>query len=499
MSWDILSDFWDDYEYKDVVNTIWNNYEDLKEEQMELLKQIDNSKSIQTVPYDIKRKWKKIIWEVKDGEFVLQNDLEETITRVIVKRKGQYFLQTEDYQPLILTNEEGEEIKYKIDTVDIPFEEKEYNPLVFRDIQGNKLTPEDFDEYIENGRLITWAKEYYIHNNLVYKRYGELLGLNKSIYDLDVYSKRYYNIVRGMWYVYVNGPTIQNLKIGTYLLLDLPIVLNDNVRIEEWYSGWIKLDDGTEWYFNKNFRNNPNYFKGMSVPKYTFLVDALEIKDYKSHPGWWEDYYYFNNGEDIEKFSTVFFHLKGASFFNRMRDMTVLRTFLDRLLPQFVNLILFVDTTFDDGDTGEPGDPGDEIIPGDPDEGEDDDQEGGSQDPEDDPHGPGDDKGDDTPEDEGSWETAPGSVDGVEDAGAFDGDEGYYKRPGKLDPWFEKLAEATIADGPVQFRDYPDYHPSYALQMREYKFDGEIRFDNLGDELEITAVSDTETKKLTTY
>lgn len=497
MSWDILSSYWDDYEYKDVVETIWSNYESLRDEQMELLKAIDKSKSITTVPYEIKRRWKKIKWEVVGDEFLLRNDFNETITNVRVKHKGKYYLQTLDYKPLKIYDDEGKEIEYQIKILDIPFEDRTYNPIIFQDMNGNNLGPEYFEEYIKNGFLEVWAEEYFTHNNLVFKCYGEMLGLNKPIYDLDKYSKRYYNIVRGIWYVYVNGPTIENIKIGTYLFLDLPIVMNDNVRIEEWYSGYIKLDDGTEWYFNRNYKNHPDYFKGMVVPKYTFLVDSLEIKDYKSHPGWWEDYYYFDHGETIEKYSTLFFHLKGRSFFDRMRDMTVLRNFLDRIVPQYVNYILFVDTSFNDGEPGAPGDPGDEISPGDPGDGDDDYD---PDDPETWPPGPGDDDDlEEDPNDPGAGGAAPGADEGIEDAGPWDGDEGYDRRRDKFDPYFDKMAKATIADGPVEFRDYVDYYYSYALQRRQYKFNREIRFDNLGDELSIRIKEGDNEWSVTTY
>jgi hypothetical protein len=40
MSFDILSDFWDDYNYKEMIESIWENYEEFVAEEENLLEQI---------------------------------------------------------------------------------------------------------------------------------------------------------------------------------------------------------------------------------------------------------------------------------------------------------------------------------------------------------------------------------------------------------------------------------------------------------------------------
>jgi hypothetical protein len=359
MSFDILSDFWDDYNYKEMIESIWENYEEFVAEEENLLEQIDDSKSILSLPYEFELRWKKLKWKVVedlDGTKLdlLTNFDNEILTNVKVKEDDEYFLLDEDYNPVKIYDDDDNKIEYEIKVIDRPFKDEEtpYNPIEFRKKSNKELIPVNkLGDYFKDGFLQLWAKRYYIHNRLVLELYGELTELNKTIYDLNYYSKMYFNMVKAMWYILVNGPTIKNLKIGIFLFFNLPIILKEASTIEIWEEGHIKLSSGEEWVFGEELTLIEGYYdednnyvpitgEGQEIPRFVFLVEGIEIKDYLTHPEWWVDYDYFGGAIDIEKYSTSFISIDSNSFGTMTRDLTILGDFLERVVPQYVKLIL---------------------------------------------------------------------------------------------------------------------------------------------------------------
>jgi hypothetical protein len=554
-----LGDYWDKYHYKEVIETIWGSYDDLGEEQRAAIEAVNQSKSIKTVPYEIKKKWKKIKFKIIDGEFHLLTNFEDVITTINVFNDG-YNIFNKDLNPLKITNTYGMEKDYKISILDKPFNGgKPYNPIEFRDMNNQPLDISYFNDYIEDDVMEIWVENYYVHNPLVYETFGELVGLNKGVFGLNKYSRKYYNMTVAMWYVLVNGPTIENIKIGIYLFYNLPLTLAHEATIELWEPGRVKLSTGDEWYYKDDFTLIENYIDedyneipvngvGDTIPPFNFLVKGIEVKDYMSHPGWWKPMDYFDGDLDIEKYSTAFIEISGKAFGNQTRNLSILYDFLVRITPQYVHFELFLVTNGDDddygggwpgGDAGDSGDtwPGDDDsggdggdgFPGDTgDDGSLEPGDDGSLDPGDpppdndlrpdiefyDPSGNGEtelcktNKYDDFTPDNTKNDTAENEYDqgDDEDYGAGDGDDSGNKR--KLDngqatdyycprewvdteknlfddPWFEKDALAEIADRSINWGPVPDFHHTYALQDRYYEFDGYIKYDNMGDQLEI--------------
>jgi len=495
MGFDYLSDYWDTYDYKGVIETIWGNYDDLAEEQKAAIEAVNKSKSIKTVPYEIKKKWKRIKFKVIDGEFHLLTEFDDVVTSIEVLSDNGYNIFDKDLNPLSIKNSYGYDMEYKITITEKPFKELN-NPIEFRGVDNVPLTPENFEEYIEDDVLEVWVEDYYVHNRLVYETFGELVGLNKGIFGLNKYSRKYYNMAVAMWYVLVNGPTIKNIKTGLYLFYNLPMTLAQEATIEIWEPGHVKLSTGDEWYYKDDFKlidyyTDSDYNKipvngvGDTVPPFNFLVQGVEVKDYLTHPNWWEPMDYFDGDIDIEKHSTAFIEISGRAFGNQTRNLSILYDFLTRISPQFMTFELFLVTNTDDNDYGGeggsgglgPGDNNDGYDPGgEEDEGNYDDFEPDNDEDtsEDDDY----DQGDDDDYGEGD----DGAKHKIDNAQATD----YLDERGKLqDPFFEKDAEAEIADRPINWGPVPDFHHTYALQDRYYQFDGEIKYDNMGDQLTI--------------
>jgi len=496
MSFDKLGDYWDTYDYKEVIETIWGSYEDLAEEQKVAIEAVNYSKSIKTVPYEIKKKWKKIKFKIIDGQFHLMTDFEDVLTSIEVFEDNNYNVFDNNLKPLKLENQYGFEMEYKITVTDKPFNgEEPYNPIEFRDLNNNPLEVDIFNGYIEDDVLEIWVENYYVHNPLVYETFGELVGLNKGVFGLNKYSRKYYNMTVAMWYVLVNGPTIENIKMGLYLFYDLPMTMAQESTIEVWEPGHVKLSTGEEWYYKPDFKliehyEDEDYNKipvngvGDKVPPFNFLVQGIEVKDYLTHPGWWKPMNYFDSDIDIEKNSTAFIEVTGRAFGNQSRNLSILYDFLTRISPQYMTFELFLVTNTDDNDYGgggeggigpgggDPYDPGGDEDSGNYDDFEPENPDGGNGDNGNYDQGDGDDYG----------EGDDGAKHKIDNAQATD----YEDERGKLhDPWFEKEAEAEIADRPVNWGPVPEFHHTYALQDRYYQFDGEIKYDNMGEQLVI--------------
>jgi hypothetical protein len=411
-----LGDYWDDYDYKEVIETIWNSYDDLREEQKAAIEVVNQSKSIKTVPYEIKKKWKKIKFKIIDGQFHLLTEFEEVVTSIPIKVDGEYNIFDKDLIPLKIENDLNFEKEYKIAIVDMPFGSGEpYNPIEFRDMNNQPLGVDYFTNFIEDGIMEIWVEDYFVHNPLVYETFGELVGLNKGVFGLNKYSRKYYNMTVAMWYVLVNGPTIENIKIGIYLFYNLPLTLAHEAIIELWEPGHVKLSTGDEWYYKDDFTLIENYVDedyneipvngvGDVIPPFNFLVKGIEVKDYLSDPGWWKPMEYFDKDLDIEKHSTAFIEISGKAFGNQTRNLSILYDFLVRITPQFVNFEIFLVTNGDDDDYGQwPPGGGTGNWPGD-----DDGDTGGG------------DTGDGFPGDTGDGDTGDGWPDGDDDGGELE-------------------------------------------------------------------------------
>ncbi|MFW6025668.1 MAG: hypothetical protein ACOCRX_04935 [Candidatus Woesearchaeota archaeon] len=387
MSWKNLSDYWDDYEYKNIIESIWNNYEENQKEKLYLLSQINDSKSIITAPYSFKKKWKKLKWK-KEGEIfkLLTNFINETIVNIPIKLEdGSYNLRTKENKPFIIKDENGNELNYSLE-IDVPQ----------NNIQISGIDPIFLEKYITNNSLEVWVKEYYIHNEYILKTYAPLVELDETIYGINKYSKMYFNIIKAMWFVSVTGPTILNIKIGLYLIYNLPITLQENSKLEIFNKNHIKLDTGEEWNLDgklelaKKYPKENPYWKigefeidenieemyyidnsekgnieeqeekekydiikkeekeiirstkleeGMTVPQFTFLVDGPQLIDYLNNPKWLKEQYYFKDAIEIEKYCSTYVEIPSE---REEKNLDIIVKFLNKIVPQYIkfNIIL---------------------------------------------------------------------------------------------------------------------------------------------------------------
>lgn len=342
--WKGYPDYWSDFELRDVVETIWNNYHDKIKDLESFLSQIDDSKSVLTLSHKIRRTWLRLKWDMNT------NVAHYTGTGRLLEIPN---LVDDDY------NE-----------VDIPFQVDAENNTVILDADESMLEP--YKTIDEDGRwsVKLWAPVYYIHNPVINKFYAPLLGIDEleetyaRSYGIQPWSETYYRIVKGLWYVFTNGPTIENIRIGLFILFNIPFALRAGTvvrKIDDTGRGTsileIRTHDGTElndrWEFSNNFYCPFNV--GDYVEAFTPLVaGGVEIVDYLNSPDWWEVFPESSTKEKIaiiEKFCTCLIKVDGVSFF---RDQLVsegeikenipelYEAFTTRILPTFVKALILL-------------------------------------------------------------------------------------------------------------------------------------------------------------
>lgn len=345
MKWKNRSDFWDQYEFKDVVDAIWKNYAVKAEEQRLLLNQIDDSKSILTVPYKIKLLWKKLKWSIRDAKFnepVILGSANKTL-ECISTFGDNVFLGVSE---LLHGTEE--------DYIETPFDVKvkaPTNKIELARKDGAPINWLDIAPYVKNDTIEFWAPEYFIHNDLILTRFAPIVGLDKpTIYELDEYSELFYYMIKALWFLLVNGPSLFNIKVGLYIFFNLPIPLRKNGTVEIAERGNVRVsyEDGyhEEWHFNEQ---TPITCKvGDKVERFQFLVDGPELSDYINDPGWWEKYHYDLGWDGIERHSKMFTAIPEEIFQAGVkRDMTVLAQFLNKVVPEYVNHALALISVWD--------------------------------------------------------------------------------------------------------------------------------------------------------
>lgn len=283
------TDFWDEFEEKNLIEIIRKNYIENIEEKQNELQSIKFSDSIMSIPYKIEKKWKLFKWD-KNGNML--TDIDGVLLDV------PYFL-TKNYE-IFAGNYE---------------------------IKDHKVNLLDVDEEKE-----LWAPTYYIHNSLIINRTAEFLGITNSIIEVDRYSKKFLNMLKGLWFVLVKGPTIKNIEIAIYIYFGLPITLEDE-KITKISSEQV-ITNKNEWTLKNNeipwnHKKNKPLEEGEKIKKYEPLTRGIiEISDYIIAPEF---------HKQIEKYTYAEVSVKEGSFDHDV-NIGELKTFFNRFSPNIVGL-----------------------------------------------------------------------------------------------------------------------------------------------------------------
>jgi hypothetical protein len=217
----------------------------------------------------------------------------------------------------------------------------------FRGRNSLRFDPLVWDDGVYPDRL--WAEYTYLDNRpQIEANFG--IPAEFTLDDLEVVGANldYLSAVRGLWYAYLNGPTVENLKIGTQILLGLPYA-EERGTIEEIRTDFsptqgrilIRDRDATEvvrsYYFpvSLDLATNPAtgavYAPGDSVELFAPLVAGVEVLDYESKEDWFAGYLSQGVFLEVEKFWKFMVRVDSAVF--NLSSLLFAKSFVQRIKP----------------------------------------------------------------------------------------------------------------------------------------------------------------------
>jgi len=177
-----------------------------------------------------------------------------------------------------------------------------------------------------------WAEYTYVDNESVIEdNFGRVVGVTIDQFAELPINTDYLSAVQGIWYAYFNGPTMQNLRIGTQILLGLPFAEADGI-IEEIRTDFLSRnarmlirDIDTQSIVRSysfpqilDIEDNPEtgspYVVGDTVDQFAPLAKGVEIVDYVDNPTWFVGM--LNQGvfHEVQKYHTFSVRVDSDAF-----------------------------------------------------------------------------------------------------------------------------------------------------------------------------------------
>jgi len=160
----------------------------------------------------------------------------------------------------------------------------------------------------------------------------------------------YLSAVRGIWYAFLNGPTMFNLRAGTQILLGLPFaeVAGTITEIRTDFSptqGRILVQDTDPPNLVRSYHypavlaleTNPStgvaYAVGDTVQPFAPLVKGADVIDYVKQPNWFQGWMNQGTFYEIEKFFRFIVRVDSAAF--TLPSLMFVQNFIKRVKPTY--------------------------------------------------------------------------------------------------------------------------------------------------------------------
>lgn len=203
-----------------------------------------------------------------------------------------------------------------------------------------------------------WAETTYFDNRPVIE---QNFGIPVA-FDLDDLAQLpsnvdYLSAVRGLWYSYFNGPTVNNLRVGTQILLGLPFA-EEAGTIQEIRSdfspnsGRILVSDRANPEIVRSYTYpvslllevNPAtggvYKVGDRVEQFAPLITGVEVVDWVKDPDWFAGYLQQGNFYEIEKYFKFLVRVDSAAF--NLAALLFVQSFILRIKPTYTYPLFIV-------------------------------------------------------------------------------------------------------------------------------------------------------------
>lgn len=206
-----------------------------------------------------------------------------------------------------------------------------------------------------------WAEFTYLDNRpTIEQNFGiPVLFTLDDLNNLLPLELDYLSAVRGLWYAYFNGPTLNNLRIGTQILLGLPFA-EETGTIEEIRAdfsptlGRLLIRDTANAAIVRSYSYpralslevNPAtavpYVVGDTVQQFSPLVKGADIVDYVKDPRWFSGLLAQGIFNEVEKYFKFLVKIDSAAF--NLSAVLAVKDFVLRIKPTYTYPLLVVES-----------------------------------------------------------------------------------------------------------------------------------------------------------
>lgn len=224
------------------------------------------------------------------------------------------------------------------------------------------LPPGEGQPYAPVPRL--WAEYTYLDNRpTIEANFG--IPVDFTLTDLAQLPSTvdYLSAVQGLWYAYINGPTLFDLRVGTQILLGLPFaeVAGTVTLIRTDYSpntGQILIQDAADTTIIRQYifpvslslEINPStgetYAVGDTVQQFAPLVIGAVVEDWVSNPDWFQEYLRQGVFVEVQKFFTFLVKINSAIF--NLQALLFVENFLYNIKPTYTSPLFVVEEDLTD-------------------------------------------------------------------------------------------------------------------------------------------------------
>jgi len=131
-----------------------------------------------------------------------------------------------------------------------------------------------------------WVVDAVMDEQLTYKAFGQLLGIKA-----EVSSEQFSNFIYGLYFIYLNGPTLRVLQQGLNLVLGIPLARETetviDVRTYLETDQYLVLTENNQYLLPNGI--TPAVSVGDTLDQGDAVATWVELKDYISDGSWWLD------------------------------------------------------------------------------------------------------------------------------------------------------------------------------------------------------------------
>jgi hypothetical protein len=230
---------------------------------------------------------------------------------------------------------------------------------------------------------VLWSECVFFDNGqAIENNFGRLVGLLKDDLSDSAARTPYLSAVKGLFYAFVNGPDIANIRLGLQILLGLPFAEEQGIILEvvEFFSvsesgiqlGRLLMEDLDQnqnrtgvrrFYFypmSLGLEDNPTtgetYKLGDIVSQFAPLSKGVAVDDYVTSPYWWQD----AGIPELLKFFTHQASISAPAF--QTGEITLALNFLQIIKPTYTGPFTTALLDFSGDDPLDDGGGADDIV-----------------------------------------------------------------------------------------------------------------------------------------